>query len=106
MPEILTLAPMAGSRLYGVAFINALMVLGHILFYYAATGVPKDGSLQEFLLVVGTFGISYAFGAIWPHLVVLSSELFGSIHLPQNYMFYDGGCSVTLVPFRKMSLDP
>ena len=59
-----------GSRLYAVAVINALMVVGHLLFYYAATGVPKDGPLQEILLVVGTFGISYAFGAIWPHLVV------------------------------------
>ena len=24
---------------------------------------------------------------------MLSSELFGSLNLPQNYMFYDGGCS-------------
>lgn len=28
----------------------------------------------------------------WPHLVVLTSELFGSRHLGQNYMFFDGGC--------------
>ena len=33
-----------------------------------------------------------AFGATWPHLVVLTSELFGSQHLSVNYMFYDGGC--------------
>ena len=36
-----------------------------------------------------------AFGSIWPHLVILCSELFGSRHLAANYMFYDGLCGAT-----------
>ena len=27
---------------------------------------------------------------VWPHYVVLASELFGSEHISKNYMFYDG----------------
>ena len=33
-----------------------------------------------------------SFGSIWPHLVVLASELFGSANLGGNYMFFDGFC--------------
>ncbi|KAL1529993.1 hypothetical protein AB1Y20_000919 [Prymnesium parvum] len=34
-----------------------------------------------------------SFGAMWPHLVLLSSEIFGSKNLSVNYMFLDGSCA-------------
>lgn len=37
----------------------------------------------------------FCFGSIWPHLVVLASEIFGSSNLPANYMFFDGGCGAS-----------
>jgi MFS family permease len=48
--------------------------------------------LQATLLQGGVLGGGLAFGAMWPHFVVLASELFGSKHLATNYMFFDGSC--------------
>jgi hypothetical protein len=47
---------------------------------------------QAALLALGSVCAGIAFGSMWPHLVVLASELFGSSHLAANYLFFDGGC--------------
>ena len=79
------------------------------------------GGMQSALLIVANFLGGAAFGAIWPHLVVvrcvastrnlgmlaagwasppdrispaqLASELFGTANIAINYMFYDGCCA-------------
>ena len=53
------------------------------------------GALQSALLQGGALAGGLAFGAIWPHFVVLASELFGSRHLAMNYMFFDGVSGAT-----------
>ena len=70
-----------------------LMALAHFAFVLVATALPHGSSVQESVLVGATLLAGLAFGATWPHLVVLTSELFGSQHLCVNYMFYDGGCA-------------
>lgn len=42
------------------------------------------------LVAGGAFLGGYSFGSMWPLMVVITSELFGSKNLPQIYMFYDG----------------
>ena len=54
--------------------------------------VLPTSMLQASLLQGGALGGGLAFGAMWPHFVVLASELFGSAHLATNYMFFDGSC--------------
>ena len=48
--------------------------------------------MQEALLIGGAALSGLGFGAMWPMLVVLASELFGRKHLMTNYLFFDGGC--------------
>jgi hypothetical protein len=55
-----------------------------------AARLPAESEEQSMLLQFGAGLCGLAFGAIWPHFVVLSSELFGSTHLSSNYMFFDG----------------
>lgn len=55
-----------------------------------AARLPAESEEQSMLLQFGAGVCGLAFGAIWPHFVVLSSELFGSTHLSSNYMFFDG----------------
>merc|ERR1712025_367638 len=64
------------------------MVVGHIFISWAEFG--GDDSL----LIVGTLFAAAPFGAIWPLMVIIASELFGSEYLSQNYMIFDGcsGC--------------
>jgi hypothetical protein len=69
----------------------ALTMGGCHLGYLVAVATAAAGSpLQTSLLVASSSGAGLAFGAIWPHFVVCASEIFGSEHLPTNYMFYDG----------------
>jgi len=70
------------------------MIIGHLLFIYASSGLLlADGALQHLVLVTAAGSCGLSFGAIWPHLVVLVSELFGSDNLASNYMAFDGGCA-------------
>jgi hypothetical protein len=47
-------------------------------------------------LFAGVALAGLAFGANWPSIVVIVSELFGTKHLGGNYMLYDGTASVCL----------
>ena len=47
---------------------------------------------QAAVFVLATVVGGVSFGAAWPLLVILVSELFGSAHLATNYTFYDGIC--------------
>ena len=61
---------------------------------WAAAGtLPAGGSAQQALLVGGSGLGGVSFGAMWPMLVILISELWGRTHLKDNYLFYDGGCA-------------
>jgi len=68
----------------------AVAASAQLLFLLSST---LHGAAQSFVLVVSSLLGGLAFGAIWPHLVVLTSELFGSANLATNYMFYDGTCA-------------
>lgn len=76
-----------------VAMINALMAATHLGFLILALAPGMGSAGQSALVALAAACGGLSFGAIWPHLVVLSSELFGSEHLTVNYMFYDGGCA-------------
>jgi len=81
------------SRAYFVGLIASMMLLAHLLFLLASSSVLSGGSaVQSVVLVLATAFAGLSFGAIWPHMVVMTSEMFGSKHLPANYLFFDGGC--------------
>jgi len=67
-----------------VALIAGLMVVSHLLFSAAAYLVVHGSVLQVVLISVACFAGGLSFGAMWPHLVLLSSEIFGSKNLSVN----------------------
>lgn len=69
-------------------FMMMLMCVSHTLFLM----LPASGG-SEGLVAPAAFLGGYSFGSIWPHLVVIASELFGTASLSANYMFYDGTVS-------------
>lgn len=82
------------SRAWFVVASCVLMGLAQLGFLIGAVpGAIAGGSAaQSSLYTAASGGAGLAFGSIWPLLVVLTSEIFGSTHLPTNYLFYDGGC--------------
>jgi len=81
------------SRAWFVVLISLVMLIAQGLFLFAASdALSGGGNLQSVVIIVATALGGLSFGAIWPHMVVMASELFGSKNLPTNYMFYDGGC--------------
>lgn len=62
------------------------MATSHGLFLILPT---TDGS--EVLIAPAAFIGGYSFGSMWPHMVIITSEVFGTKFLPDNYMLYDGG---------------
>ena len=77
------------SRAWFVVWICLVMAVAQGLYLL---GAQTTGAMQEVTFAAAASVAGLSFGAMWPHLVVLSSELFGSEHLSSNYMFYDGGC--------------
>ena len=75
-----------------IAVASKGMGAAHLLFLAAVACFDYGSAAQAAVLVVGSGCAGLAFGATWPHLVVLASELFGSRHLAPNYLFFDGGC--------------
>lgn len=45
---------------------------------------------NEQLFVIGIAISGLAFGSVWPLMVLIVGEIYGTEHLAQNYMFYDG----------------
>ena len=63
--------------------------MAHLAFLAAAVTPPA--STSQSVLFIGACSVGgVAFGAVWPHYLVLASEIFGSEHLSKNYMFFDG----------------
>jgi hypothetical protein len=47
-------------------------------------------SEDETTFVFGITLSGLAFGCVWPMLVLIVGEIFGTAHVAANYMFYDG----------------
>jgi len=45
---------------------------------------------SEFVFVVGATLAGLAFGCVWPLMVLITGEVFGTANVGANYMFYDG----------------
>ena len=80
------------SRALMLSAISALMGISQLGFVTAAAMRRAGSTLQRVVFLAATSGGGLSFGAIWPHFVVLASEIFGSAHLAKNYMFFDGTC--------------
>lgn len=63
--------------------LSLLMAVAHFVFT-----VPGVAALYTGVALSG-----FAFGGVWPLMVVTVNELFGETHFGGNYMFYDGGGS-------------
>lgn len=74
-------------RLSYMLVVIAEMAVAHFLLLL----LPYHGGSMQ-LVAASTIIGGLAFGSAYPHMVVLTSELFGSANLATNYMFYDG-CS-------------
>jgi len=80
------------SRALFFVAISLLMAAAHGGLLLAAYAHPGSAA-QAALLAASAAAVGYAFGSAWPHMVILTSELFGSRRLATNYMFYDGWCA-------------
>ena len=73
------------SRADFLLAISALMGLSHIGLLLAAAAAQPASTPQAVLLVVSASAGGISFGGVWPHFLILASELFGSQHLSTNY---------------------
>ena len=77
------------------SFLVCIMILMAVaqsgLLWAASGSLPRGSAVQSAVFVVSATLGGLAFGAVWPMIVVLTSELFGSTHLEANYMLFDGG---------------
>lgn len=72
----------------------ALAVAGHGVLAYAA------GQRQRFVLGIMLMGLS--FGGLWPLMVLIMGDLFGTVNHGANYMFADGfTCAVGTLSMAK-----
>ena len=80
------------ARPWMVAAIQLTMATAQLLFLLLASPAcaHRSGAQSALILLASALG-GLSFGAIWPHLVILASEIFGSTHLTTNYLFLDGG---------------
>lgn len=62
----------------------ALAMAGHITLAVADT---------RQVFVIGVLLAGAAFGSVWPLMVLIVGDVFGTRHHGANYMFYDGFCS-------------
>lgn len=73
------------ARPWLLVLVVLCMAAGHLALLGAASEGMLAGSLGQQALLVGGAGLSgLGFGAMWPMLVVLASELFGRKHLMLN----------------------
>jgi len=47
-------------------------------------------STEEFSFVIGIALSGLAFGSVWPLMVLITGEIYGTAHVGANYMFFDG----------------
>lgn len=60
---------------------SAIGVLAHTILAF---------STDQTSFVLGTALSGLSFGGVWPMLVLIVGETFGTAHVAANYMFYDG----------------
>ena len=73
----------------------ALAVAGHVVLAYTT-----DGDQQQFVLGIMLVGLS--FGGLWPLMVLIMGDLFGTVNHGANYMFADGvTCAVGTLSMAK-----
>ena len=79
------------ARAWGLLPVMAVQGLSHLALLWAGTGhLPPAGGAVKALLVGGAGASGVAFGATWPLVVILTSEIFGRTHLMKTYMLFDG----------------
>jgi hypothetical protein len=64
------------------------LVVGSIAGVIAHTILAVSTDQATFVFGIALSGL--AFGSVWPMLVLIVGELFGTANLAANYMFYDG----------------
>jgi hypothetical protein len=98
----------ASLALFSVAQAGARVITGAASEWALSHNIPRPaflilGSLagvtshsllavatSEGLFVVGVVLSGAAFGMIWPLMVLIIGEVFGTAHVGANYLFYDG----------------
>lgn len=69
---------------------TACLAVDSVVMILAHASLTSEGGTLLLLSGVGMAGA--AFGAAWPHVVLVAAECFGKAHLGANYGFYDGLC--------------
>jgi hypothetical protein len=65
------------------------LVVGSLLGVVAHTILAVSSDETTFVFGITLSGL--AFGSVWPMLVLIVGEIFGTAHVAANYMFYAGG---------------
>lgn len=73
-------------RPLAISVVVIIMAIAHALFLF----LPAAGGSQLIFAPAAFLG-GFSYGSLFPHMVVLTSELFGTKYLPDNYMLFDGG---------------
>jgi len=71
-------------RPYFLTLACSSMTVGYALFY------SFTAPIAIFLAIIC---VAFAFGFIWPMLVMITKELYGTKNHGRNYLFYDGICN-------------
>jgi MFS family permease len=64
------------------------LVVGSIIAVVAHTLLAISTEEWSFVLGIALSGL--AFGSVWPLMVLIVGEIYGTAHVGANYMFYDG----------------
>jgi MFS family permease len=78
------LASSDGKGLARPAFLVVASIVSAAAHFSLAVATTEEG----FALAVTLSGI--AFGMVWPLMVLITGEVFGTRHVGANYMFFDG----------------
>jgi len=73
-----------GKGLARPAFLVVASIISAAAHFSLAIATTEEG----FALGVILSGI--AFGMVWPLMVLITGEVFGTLHVGANYMFFDG----------------
>lgn len=73
-----------GKGLARPAFLVVASIISAAAHFSLAIATTEEG----FALGVALSGI--AFGMVWPLMVLITGEVFGTLHVGANYMFFDG----------------
>ncbi|CAB9515816.1 Nodulin-like [Seminavis robusta] len=71
----------------------AFLIVASLIAAVAHSVLALTDNHQEIAFLVGVTLSGVAFGMIWPLMVLIVGEVFGTAHMATNYLFYDGGSS-------------